>query len=163
MSEDRSEPAVLLGPEVDVPVELATEHFLLRPLGPEHNRADHAAWSGSVDHIRASAGFGPDLPWPPDEMDEAANLRDLEMHRRHFEERRGFTYTVLDPAEPSTVIGCVYLYADPTGEHPVEARSWVTSSRAELDGELRRAVADWLRTSWPFTSFRYLGVPADGG
>ena len=30
-------------------------------------------------------------------MTLAENLADLEMHARHFADRRGFTYTVLDP------------------------------------------------------------------
>lgn len=157
------EPPVLLGPGVEIPDPITSERFALRPLGPEHNVADHAAWSGSIDHIRATPGFGPDASWPPvTGMDLAANEHDLEQHRRHFAERRGFTYTVLDPDDLERVIGCVYIYADPSGDHPVEVRSWVTAERSRLDGELRRAVADWLRSSWPFESFRYAGLEPDG-
>ncbi len=35
----------------------------LVPLGPSRNEADYAAWSGSIDHIRATPGF-PDGNWP---------------------------------------------------------------------------------------------------
>ena len=65
------------------------------PLGPEHNARDHAAWSSSIDHIRATPGFA-DWPWPHP-MTLAENLADLEAHARDFAERSGFTYAVLDP------------------------------------------------------------------
>ncbi|MDH3681634.1 MAG: N-acetyltransferase [Acidimicrobiia bacterium] len=160
--EPEPEPPVLLDPDVEVPAGIATERFELRPLGPEHNAADHEAWSSSIDHIRATPGFGPAHSWPVEGMDLDQNRRDLEMHRRHFDERRGFTYTVLDAEDSDRVLGCVYLYADPTGDHPVEVRSWVSARVADLDAELRRTVAAWLRSSWPFESFRYAGLDPDG-
>ena len=33
---------------------LIAEAFVLEPLGPEHNEADHAAWMSSIDQIHAS-------------------------------------------------------------------------------------------------------------
>ena len=81
------------------------DHFLLEPLGPEHNEDDHEAWSSSIEHIRATPGFL-DSRWPhPMTLDE--NRADLERHARDFAQRSGFTYTVLDPADRD-VIGCVY-------------------------------------------------------
>lgn len=38
------------------PVSLETERFVLEPLGPEHNERDYAAWTSSMDHIRATPG-----------------------------------------------------------------------------------------------------------
>jgi hypothetical protein len=35
------------------PRELVADDFLLEPLGPQHNDADYAAWSSSIEHIRA--------------------------------------------------------------------------------------------------------------
>ena len=126
---------------------LVGDGFRLEPLGPEHNERDYAAWSSSVEHILASPGFGPDATWPrPMTPDE--NVADLERHARDFDERTGFTYTVLDGEE---VVGCVYVYPAKDGVHDAHVRSWVTASRAELDGALRQAVADWLRSdAWPF-------------
>jgi len=45
----------------------------------------------------------------PDDRSLVDNLRDLQAHADDFENRKGFTYTVLDPAT-SDVIGCVYIY-----------------------------------------------------
>lgn len=130
------------------PSGFGTESFLLKPLGPEHNERDFAAWSTSIDHIRSSAGFSPDGAWPrPMSLEE--NLADLEMHARHFATAEGFTYTVLDPDRD--VVGCVYVYPADDGVHDVRVRSWVRSSRPELDEPLRRAVAEWLvGDAWPF-------------
>jgi hypothetical protein len=126
---------------------LESGDFRLEPLGPEHNDRDYAAWSTSIEHIRASPGYGPDSNWPR-EMQLEQNLADLERHARDFAERSGFTYTVLDP--DGGVIGCVYVYPCSDGEHDAQVQSWVRASRAELDPPMRRAIADWLRETWPF-------------
>jgi hypothetical protein len=129
------------------PLGLATDQFTLEPLGPEYNERDYAAWSSSLEHIRASPGFGPDRSWPH-EMSLAENRADLERHARDFAERSGFTYSVLDSA--GDVIGCVYVYPAGDGAHDVHVRSWVRRSRAGLDLPLREAVARWLVSDWPF-------------
>ncbi len=125
------------------PAGLATAEFRLEPLGPEHNERDHAAWMSSIDHIHASPGWEErDDRWPQP-MTLPRNLADIEMHARHFRERAGFTYTVLDPATDE-VIGCVYVY-------PPGTRSWVRASHASLDGRLRETVSTWVAGGdWPF-------------
>jgi hypothetical protein len=82
------------------------------------------------------------------------NRADLERHAADFAARRGFTYTVLDPAT-SEVIGCVYIYPtkdDP--DHDVSLRTWVTAARADLDETLHQTVVTWLST-WPIGSLRH--------
>lgn len=136
-----------------VPRQLVTPQFLLEPLGPEHNERDHAAWMGSIEHIRSTPGY-PDGSWPPIEgMSLERNLADLRRHADDFERRLGFTYTVLDHADD--VIGCVYIYPDKEGDTDAEIQSWVRSDREELDLTLYQAVSDWLARDWPFTSVRY--------
>lgn len=130
------------------PTSLVTDRFRLEPLGPEHNESDLAAWTSSVEHIRATPGY-PDGSWPPlDGMSPEANLADLTRHAEDFAARKGFTFTVLDPAN-GEVIGCVYLYP-PEGRGDVVVQSWVRADRAELDGPLAEAVKDWLSTAWPW-------------
>jgi kynureninase len=125
---------------------------VLEPLGPQHNEADYAAWSSSMEHIRSTPGY-PDGRWPR-EMTLDENRADLERHARDFEQRRGFTYTVLDPAS-GDVIGCVYIYPAEGGGALV--LSWVRASHAALDGTLRRAVRGWLADAWPFARVDYAG------
>jgi hypothetical protein len=119
----------------------------LEPLGPEHNEADHHAWMSSIEHIRSTPGF-PDGGWPPVRgLSLAENLRDLRRHAADFEQRAGFTYTVLD--DVAQVIGCVYIYPAQSDTRVALVQSWVSADRAGLDLPLHDAVADWLATDWP--------------
>jgi hypothetical protein len=137
------------------PLGLVAEHFVLEPLGPEHNEDDHEAWSSSIEHIRATPGF-PDGRWPrPMTLEE--NRADLERHAGDFAARSGFTYTVLDPSSRG-VIGCVYIYPDKDGAADAEVTSWVRATRAESDAPLRELVSRWLVEAWPFERVSYAGV-----
>ena len=90
-------------------------------------------------------------------MTAEENRGDLERHQRDFVERRGFTYTVLDPAD-GDVIGCLYVYPL-KGAPGAEVRSWVRADRAALDLPLAETVAAWLESTWPFEQVRYRGRP----
>ncbi|MDA5285693.1 N-acetyltransferase [Streptomyces sp. NPDC054904] len=135
----------------EVPRAFAGDGFRLEPLGPQHNERDLAAWSGSVEHVRATCGFSGGWP-PPEGMSAEANLADLVRHARDFEERSGFTYSVLEGEDE--VIGCLYVY--PARERPgrVRVNSWVRADRAYLDAPVRAAVGRWLREAWPFDAER---------
>lgn len=152
---ERNDLVPIVGPDFAVPMELRTENTVLRPLRAEHNEADYAAWMSSIDHIRATPGFGDDRTWPDPEMPLTDNLRDLVAHSQHFDDRVGFTYTVLDPADESQVLGCVYIYDAQPGSGQIDVRSWVVGARPELDAEVYAAVSSWLRDEWPFTSVAY--------
>jgi hypothetical protein len=160
-------PAEFVPADFVVPRTLQGEGFLLKPLGPEHNDSDHAAWSGSIDHIHATPGFtaalwqGDDWPYP---MSSEQNLADLQMHAREFAAREAFAYTVLDSgrddAGEADVIGCVYIDPDTSGAANAMVRCWVRADRAHLDEPLADAVRHWLRTDWPFASVRFPGRDA---
>ena len=136
-----------------VPETLIDARFRLEPLGPQHNAADLAAWTSSIEHIRATPGLE-EWDWPPPEgMSAEENLRDLEGHAADFAARRGFTYTVLGP--DGDVIGCVYIYPAKDDEHDAQVRSWVSAAAAELDAPLHAAVSRWLVEEWPFERLAY--------
>ncbi|HEX5017750.1 MAG TPA: N-acetyltransferase [Actinomycetes bacterium] len=124
-----------------------TDSFWLEPLGPQHNAADYAAWTSSMEHIHSTPGFE-DSSWP-EPMTADANLDDLLMHADHFERRAGFTYTVRSTADDD-VIGCVYIYPSKDPAMDVQVRSWVRVSHAELDRPLWDTVSNWLSQEWPF-------------
>lgn len=134
----------------DVPDGLTTDAFRLEPLDPRHNESDHAAWTSSVEHIRATPGFA-GRDWPPDAMTLDQNRSDLDAHARDFAARTGFTYTVLAQGGDD-VMGCVYIYP---GRGAAEVRSWVRASDAELDAPLHAAVSRWLAERWPFERVDY--------
>lgn len=142
-------PRPFVPPGFDPPTSLVTAQFRLEPLGPQHNAADHDAWSSSIEHIRATPGY-PDGSWPPPEgMSLEANLSDLTRHASDFTAGRGFTFTVLDPAD-GDVIGCVYLYPAASEEHDVTVQSWVRADCSELDVLLAEALEAWLVAEWPW-------------
>jgi hypothetical protein len=138
--------------DFDVPLGIETSEFSLEPLGPAHNDSDYDAWTSSMQHIAATPGF----PWGswPREMTADENRPDLERHAEDFRTRKGFTYTVLDPASRD-VIGCVYIYPARDTEHDARALSWVRESHAHLDTPLWRAVSDWLAADWLFANVQY--------
>jgi hypothetical protein len=134
-----------------VPQQLIHASFRLEPLGVEHNERDYAAWTTSVDHIKATPGFVGEA-WPH-AMTLDANRGDLAKHADDFAGRRGFTYTVLD--EQNDVIGCLYIYPGRTDAYDARVTSWVRADRAALDAVLYRAVTQWLANRWPFVSIDY--------
>jgi hypothetical protein len=139
--------------DFDPPRELEEPEFRLVPLAVHHNESDHAAWTSSIAHIRATPGFE-SWGWPPVEgMSLDDNRSDLEKHARDFAERTGFTFTVLRPGTEE-VIGCVYIYPAENGAD-AQVRSWVRADVAELDGPLHAAVSRWLAECWPFESAVY--------
>ena len=144
--------AEFVPPDFDVPLGLVTPEFVLEPLGPEHDESDYAAWTSSMEHIAATPGFR-DGSWPR-EMTQDENRADLQRHADDFRARKGFTYTVLDPAGRD-VIGCVYIYPLRDGEEDARVLSWVRESHAHLDVPLSRAVGEWLESDWPFAGVEY--------
>jgi hypothetical protein len=58
------------------PAPLRAERFEFQVLGPEHNEQDQPAWTGSIEHIRATPGFG-DRTWPSDPESLSKNLLSL--------------------------------------------------------------------------------------
>ena len=140
--------------EFDVPLRFEGPGFRLEPLGAQHNQRDYDAWTSSIDHIKTTPGFaGRDWPEP---MSLDANLSDLVGHAADFENRRGFTYSILDGDD---VIGCVYIYPSPDTNHDAAVSSWVRKDRAGMDRVTWKALSDWLATSWPFTSIEYAPRP----
>lgn len=136
--------------DFEVPDSFEGPGFRLEPLGPDHNDRDHAAWMSSIDHIRSTPGFD-DWPWPVP-MSLERNLEDLVGHAQDFEERKGFTYSIVDGDD---VIGCLYIYPALQTGHDAQVRSWVRESRAETDDAVWATVSGWLETAWPFLNPYY--------
>ncbi|MGH3426941.1 MAG: hypothetical protein ACRDQZ_05150 [Mycobacteriales bacterium] len=139
--------------DFDPPHGLRAARFRLEPLGPQHNEADYAAWTSSMQHIRNTPGFAAGS-WPR-EMTIDQNRGDLLRHQRDFHAGTGFTYTVLEGEDD--VIGCVYIYPLQPGPEPGAAHveSWVRADRSDMDVPLYRAVSDWLTCDWPFQRVDY--------
>jgi len=144
-----------VSPSFEVPDTYVFSEFRLEPLGEKHNDRDHAAWMSSIDHIRSTPGFSPEEePSWPVAMTLEANLEDMVRHAKHFEEPRGFTYSIL---EGDDVIGCIYIYPAHLADHDADISSWVSESRAESDTAVREALSTWIDEAWPFSNPYYAG------
>jgi hypothetical protein len=136
-----------------VPDMFVAEGLRLELLGPQHNEADHAAWTSSIEHIRSTPGF--ERGWPPAAgMTLAENLADLESHAERSARRVDFAFSVIEVVT-GHVVGCVYFKPAPDADGEVKASSWVCAARAELDGPLTDMVSAWLREAWPFEVVHY--------
>ncbi len=91
------------------------------------------------------------LDWPAP-MTLEDNLADMVMHAGEFTDRTSFTYSILDGDE---VIGCVYIYPAKSDDFDAHVRSWVTSSRPEMDKVVWESLSGWLTEAWPFRTFLY--------
>jgi hypothetical protein len=150
----------LVQPDFTIPDRAELAGYRLEPLGPEHNEPDYAAWTSSVDHIRGLADFAGE-GWPDPAMTLADNLGDLQRHRTHFTERRGFTYTVLDGG--GDVVGCLYVYPDKTTGTDAAVQSWLRADHAASEAAFRAAVDGWIEAAWPFRTWAYAGEIRTGG
>ena len=142
-------------PGFETPRGYGWSDFHLEPLGEVHNERDHAAWMSSIDHIRTTPGFSPEeeRDWPV-AMTLEQNLEDLVRHAKDFDERRGFTYSILEGDE---VIGCIYIYPSRRAGYDAEISSWVRESHADLDSEVRETLGRWIDERWPFANPSYAG------
>ncbi len=141
--------------DFEVPRAFGWSEFHLEPLGVQHNDRDHAAWMSSIAHIRCTPGFSlDDEPSWPVAMTLDENREDLVRHTEDFQQRRGFTYSIL---EGEDVIGCVYIYPSRNEGHDADISSWVREDRAHVDEAVREALGDWVEEAWPFANPNFAG------
>jgi hypothetical protein len=140
--------------DAPVPTELRTAEFLLRPLRATDVDLDYEAVMAAQEDLRRISGG----TWPRPDFTRAENLADLQQHEADFRARRGFTYTVMNPAE-TRCLGCVYAYppkddsgSESAGDFAAEVWFWVRPDgvAADLERRLLAAVAPWLRDEFAF-------------
>ncbi len=140
----------------NVPETLETERFNLRKLTVDDVKKDFDAVISSVGHLKGIFGQGSE--WPSENLTIEQDLADLFRHQKDFEERKGFTYTVMAPDE-SQCIGCVYIYPSEAPEFDAVVFLWVRTSeyKKKLDPILFRTVKRWIKKEWPFKRVAYPG------
>ena len=117
--------------DFDPPRELELPEFHLAPLGAQHNESDHAAWTSSIAHIRATPGFE-SWGWPPVEgMSLDANSDSV-----YWYEGDGEITDVIEDAEADGPI--VFDHEDAHGSGVYRHRTRASS---------RRRGRRWSRTS----------------
>ncbi len=148
--------------DAPVPAGLQTDEFLLRMLCASDAALDYDAVISSREQLLLKSGGD----WPREGFTLEENLADLHRHERDFQERRGFTYTVMNTPE-TECLGCVYLYPlsdllqrakasqerlARVGDYEARVWFWVRTSRLadHLDARLLAALRRWLAEEWAF-------------
>jgi RimJ/RimL family protein N-acetyltransferase len=138
-----------------VPHEMRTSRLTLRPLRTTDVELDYDAVMSSAEMLRRWCQGD----WPAEGFTLAQNLADLQYHEREHNERKAFTYTVLDP-QGTRCLGCVYITPLRPEEirlcsdaaHAADVGFWVRASEVPkgLDAHLLAALREWFRTEWAF-------------
>lgn len=150
--------------DLEVPVVLETNEFVLEPLTADHVELDLAALMSSREMLREWSG----TVWPSDDFTLAENREDLERHDGEHRRREAFTYSVLAP-DRTRCLGCVYItplewnaevnrgVLDGVGDDEAVVGFWVIEERLAdgLDGRLLAALSRWLSEEWTFSSVSF--------
>lgn len=88
-----------------LPSELTTEGFSLRPIVAGDAEKDYAAVVETREYLR----LWEQSTWPDDDFTVEANREDLVSLEQRHNDRRAYTYTVLDPRSDEC-LGCVYVF-----------------------------------------------------
>ena len=143
---------------------LGSIHFKM--LNPEFADVDFEAVMASADAIRHL--FGATHEWPAAEMTFVQNKADLARHEREFDEKKAFSYALLD-ASGEQYLGCLYLEPVNLAPHPklatdatnrhVQIQAFIWASSLYPDTQLAPIMAEvntWLNAyfdpdaiAWP--------------
>ena len=152
-----------------IPQRLETDQFLIRPLLAADVDLDYEAVMDSKEILRQWE----QSTWPADDFTLADNLKDLQRHEQEFNNREGFTYTVLNPAE-TVCLGCIYIYprtvrwlvratVTPIGtqnwdSYEATVSFWVRQSRLGegMDRQLLDVLRPWLEHVWDFDGYLFM-------
>jgi RimJ/RimL family protein N-acetyltransferase len=139
-----------------IPLRLETPHFILRKLTTADVEQDYEAVMSSKENLRQI--FSAQDEWPRDEMTMQDNFKDLKEHQEDFDQRRGFTYTVVSPSE-DTCLGCVYFYPWMGAQYDAQVYYWVRDAAKsnDLEKQLDHFLHQWLAETWPFRAPAFPG------
>ncbi len=131
-----------------IPLRIETPDYILRKLTTEDVEQDFEAVMSSKESLRQI--FCAHDNWPADDMTLQDNYNDLKEHEDEFDQRTGFTYTVVTVDE-QTCLGCVYIYPWFGKQYDARVYYWVRDSEKArgLDEKLRDFLRHWLHEAWP--------------
>ncbi|UCX05635.1 hypothetical protein [Shewanella glacialimarina] len=137
-----------------VPLFLNTEHFYFRVLEDSIADLDFEAVMSSQKRLQGIFGLGSD--WPKIDMLIEANIESLKIHKKEFESREAFAYSVFNHNE-TKCLGSVYIDPSQSQHHDCDVYLWVRDDSLGLDQELYNVVVKWLSNDWPFAKVAFPG------
>lgn len=134
--------------------------FRLRMLTVDDVIKDYDAIMTSIDHLKGT--FGPNSPWPVDDLSLEEDLAAIHWHQEEFNKRASFAYTVVNLDE-SQCLGCVYVLPSDSERYDAMVVLWVRKSELAngLDEKLFSSVQTWIEREWPFRNVAYPGRKID--
>ena len=142
--------------DFNVPLRWENPDFILKKLTTADVEEDYEAVMSSRENLRKI--FSAEDDWPREEMTLQENFDDLKGHQEDFDQRRGFTYTVVNTTEDSC-LGCVYIYPWKGDQYDTQVYFWVRDSAkaSGLETQLEQFLQQWLAESWPFRAPAFPG------
>jgi len=146
----------LVPADFQVPAELLTEAFRLRPITIHDVVKDYDAVMTNRAYLWSL--FGESWGWPAEALTLEQDLIDLAWHQKEAQLCRAFNYAVMSLDE-KRLLGCVYI--DPPEKQGFDAQVMLWLRRdgvdASLEDTLIAAVRNWLRDAWPFANVAFPG------
>ena len=137
-----------------VPPFLATETFHLKVLEDSLAKLDFEAVMSSKQRLKGI--FGLVSEWPKCNMSLEENIESLKNHKKEFESREAFAYSVLNHNQ-TKCLGSVYIDPSQSQEYDCEVYLWVRDDSLSLDIGLYNLVIKWLTNDWPFSKIVFPG------
>jgi hypothetical protein len=142
----------LVPAQFEVPQQATLAGLKLRKVDPALAEQDYPALMAARQQIRLDLG----TEWPADNLTLAENKASLEQDLKAFNERRNFTYHLLDPSS-ERVIGCLYISQSGDAQYHAAVYYWVVPELHlhPTHPAIRAALQQWLHHSWPFAAIDY--------
>jgi len=137
-----------------VPTNLDTNHFHLKVLEDSLATLDLEAVMSSQKRLQGIFGLG--SQWPKCNMSLEENIESLKIHKKEFESREAFAYSVFDHNK-TKCLGSVYIDPSQSQYYDCEVYLWVRNDSLSLDKHLHNTVLKWLCDDWPFSKVAFPG------
>jgi len=138
----------------NAPTFLADEQFYFRVLDDSVAELDYEAVMSS--RARLKSLFGLNSKWPEKNMTLEGNIASLQAHKREFESREAFAYSVFNHSNEQC-LGSVYIDPSQSANYDCEVYFWLRNDSAALEKILYTTVLNWLTQSWPFAKIAFPG------
>ncbi|MCG7551202.1 hypothetical protein [Pseudoalteromonas sp. Of7M-16] len=100
--------------------------------------------------------FGPGSQWPKSDMTLDENIESLQVHKKEFESRLAFAYSVFNESKDKC-LGSVYIDPSQSPSYDCEVYLWIRDDSIDLDKVLYETVLIWLQEQWPFSRIAFPG------
>ncbi|MBQ4835750.1 hypothetical protein [Pseudoalteromonas luteoviolacea] len=136
------------------PLYFDSANFYFRVLEEQVAQLDFDAVMSSQQRLQGI--FGPNSQWPKRNMTLDENIESLQAHKKEFESREAFAYSVFNKSQDKC-LGSVYIDPSQSPNYDCEVYLWVRDDSIKLEKALYQTVLIWLQERWPFSRIVFPG------